>query len=512
MLRWIQLLLVAGVSASTTLPLSAAPGEPFSKLPQEKQRQIRESVAPPPLAERSGPYSTPMYYLMYAGYEYQGDLDKDPQKRTYPKKTAGQEGPDYGHWKLDENKPHWQEAMVKNWAELGLNNTHLNIYPRDASLQLSPDYRRAIEQYVRLSKQYGLKVGVRLDALGGYKAWEMNPDNPQNQINQYLGFVNAVATILKGEAAYYVLGDELTLHEAKPDLPAEQWTPEKYLAYFKQVAGVIRQIDPHVPISMFAASSGEWFNVLYLLKHGYADYGNAVAINHYDYRVAPKFFAEAAELAPGLSFLSNGVGYVSNGNVEPRYPQGDPYTRHPSEEAHANEIAKHMFAWWDLGAATAPYYISLRNWVIDGKVYPRWFGFFGFEDFVVDTAADTLTVRRYPGWHAYRTITHTFYDREEFKNPSFEVSSSAELSMFRAYEHQAAKASELLLMLWNNSKDPVKTDITIASSDYRYPVRVSTLDHEHWSDLPYDMSSGGLKLKVEVSSAPMIVRLVKVPQ
>jgi hypothetical protein len=297
------------------------------------------------------------------------------------------------------------------------------------------------------------------------------------------------------------------LHEEKPDLPADFWTPGKYLEYFKQISTTIKQVDPDAKVSMFAASSGEWFNVLYLLEHGYAEFGDGVAINHYDYRAVPKFFADAAKLAPNLLFLSNGVGYCSLGTVEPRYPQGDPYGKARDEQAHGSNIAKNMFAWWDLGAATAPYYVSLRNWVMDGKVYPRWYGFFGFEDFVIEN--DKLTVKRYPGWHAYQTITHTFYDRERFKTPGFEVKPSTELTMFRAYEHETAGGSELLLMLWNESKEPVKTSINILSAAYRYPVKVSTFDYRQWSDIPYDLSERAVNLEVEASREPTIIRLVR---
>ena len=283
----------------------------FSSLPREKQYQLRDMVAPPPLRERSGPYSTPMYYLMYEGYEYNGKLDTGPQGRTYVK---DKKGPDYGSWKLDRNRPDWQEAMIRDWAELGLNNTHFNIYPEDNSLQLSEMWRKAIEDFARLSEKYGLKVGVRLDAPGGVEGWEVNPDNPQNLIEPYLLWVRKVAGLLKGRTLYYVLGDEMTLHKAEPGLEPRKWTPQKYLGYFKRVSRAIKEVDPGAKVSMFAASSGEWFNVLYLLENGYAEYGDAVAINYYNYQDVSKFFADAAKLAPGLMFLSNGVGYTSCGS------------------------------------------------------------------------------------------------------------------------------------------------------------------------------------------------------
>lgn len=484
----------------------AEPGQPFSELPFEQRNAIREMVAAPPPAERSGPYSTPMYYLMYEGRTYKGDLDHDANDRVYKKRVSG-EGPDYGTWTLERNRPDWQEVMVRDWAELGLNNTHLNVYPVDGELTISPQFREALVDYVELSEKYGLKIGVRLDALGGTTAWEMNPDNPDNQTDEYLEWAKEIARIFKGRTAYYVLGDELTLHKPEPRLAPEKWTPDKYLGYFKRVAGAIREVEPDAKISMFAASSGEWFNVLYLLENGYAEYGDAVAINHYDYNAAPKFFEDARKLAPDLMFLSNGVGYVSAGTAEPRYPVGDPYSRHRTEEAHANEIAKHMFAWWDLGADTAPFYISLRNWVIDGQVYPRWFGFFGFEDYVVDEYGN-MTVKRYPGWYAYQTVAHTFYNRDQFAAPDFTVESSEELSMQRAYVHEVDGGAELLLMLWHNG-EPKQTTLRIGTDRFQHPVRVNVLNLHDWQDVPYEVADGEVRMDLTVGREPTILRLVR---
>jgi hypothetical protein len=221
----------------------------------------------------------------------------------------------------------------------------------------------------------------------------------------------------------------------------------------------------------------------------------------------PKFFDDARKLAPELEFYSNGVGYCSTATAQPRYPEGDPYSAVKTEEDHANLVAKNMFAWWDLGAATAPYYVCLRNWVKDGKVYPRWFGFFGYQDFVIGSD-DTLTVKRYPGWYAYQTVAHTFYNRNDFKQPSFDVKSSEELTMLRAYEHATANGSELLLMFWSDKREPVNTTITIGSADYKYPVRLDLLDYQKWSDVP---ATSGQETSIElaVDRAPMIIRLFK---
>ena len=488
----------------TTMAM-AGPGPAFSALDTLQRGRLRELAAPPPAHERYGPYSTPMYYLMHKGYPYDGDLDKDPAKRTYIKDKPG---PHHGSWRLKMNHPEWQEAMIRDWAELGLNNTHLNVYPIDEQLSIQPEVRRALVDFMRLSDKHGLKIGIRLDALGAYAAWEMHPNNPDNRIEEYLGYVREVATLFKGKTLYYVMGDEMRLHEPEPGLDPKLWTPDIYLAYFKKLASTIRTVDPDTKVSMFAASSGEWFNVLYLLKHGYSEYGDAVAINHYDYTTFPKFYAEAQKLAPGLLFLSNGVGYHSTATAAPRFPEGDPYSRIPTEQGQGEAVAKTMFVCWDLNLSTAPYYITLRNWVLHGRVYPRWFGFFGFTDFVIDEY-NNMTVRRYPAWYACRTVTHTFYNRDRFSEPAVAVTASPEPGLFRAYEHELADgARELLVMTWSD-KGPMSTTLSIADAEYRYAVRVDTFNYHRWIDLPYDVADGKVTLNLEVTQAPTIIRLIR---
>jgi hypothetical protein len=497
--------LAAILFIANTAPAQTGPN--FSSLPMSKQYQMRDMVATPDTFHRYGCYSTPNYYLCNEGYEYKGDLDEDPNTRCYTS-VKGKKGPNYGYWKLDRNHPEWQEAMLKNWAELGLNNTHLNIYPEDNSLSLSSSYKKSIQDYVALSEKYGLKVGVRLDALGDYEAWEMNPTNPANRIADYKLWVTDIATILKGKTAYYILGDELTLYKDQSTMLPQSWTPDTYLEYFKQISTTIKKTDPQAKVSMFGAESGKWSNVLYLLEKGYAKYGDAVAINYYNYQDITKFFDDARKLAPDLLFLSNGVGYTSNGTVTPRYPEGDYYSAYPTEEQHAYAVAKNMFAWWDLGAATAPYYITLRNWVINDKVYPRWFGFFGIEDFIIDKY-DNLTVKKYPSWYAFQTIANTFYNRDQFCKPTFKVTSSSDVSMFRAYCHKVNNSEELLIMVWND-KEPVKTTITIGSADFKFPVAVSIFNYNKWSNVDYNISDTGTVIDTIAEPKPQIIRLFSV--
>ena len=231
---------------------------------------------------------------------------------------------------------------------------------------------------------------------------------------------------------------------------------------------------------MFAASSGEWFNVKWLLEHGYGNIGDGVAINHYDYNTAPAFFADRDRLAPGKMLLTSGVGYISNAAVKDRYPEGDSYAPAANEHSQAAQIAKTMFVWWDLGADAAPYYIALRNWVVEGKVYPRWFGFLGFEDYVIEQ--DRLSVKRYPAWFAVQTVTHTFYNREQLQSPQFDVTSSAAISKLRPFVRASMGGRELLIMAWNEDGE-IPTEITLATHEFRFPVRVSLDDYRQWQAL-----------------------------
>lgn len=503
----ISLTLHAAVQAGAHAGTHAGSQPPFSALPADVQAKLRAVAAPPPLAEREAPYSTPMYYLMYAGYEYRGDEDRDPNGRCYPS-MAGKTGPDFGNWKIDRNRPDWQEAMLRDFAEMGMTQTHVNIYPVRGELKLGKDLKQAIIDYARISASLGLKIGVRLDSLDETILWTMHPANPENRRAEYLSWVREVAALLKGKTVYYILGDELTLKSPSTTLPTKAWTAAMYLEYFKEVQAAIRSEDPSAKVSMFGSSSGEWFNVLDLLAHGYAEVGDGVAINHYNWRELSRFIADRDRLAPGKLLLTNGVGYISNGVVEPRYPEGDAYSKTPTEQAHAAEIARAMYAWWHGGAANAPYYISLRNWVVDGKTYPRWFGFFGFEDYVITN--DKLTVKRYPGWYAYQAVATTFYNRSKCTTPAFPITTSAKIERLDAYERTSSRGSELLLMLWNDKDVPVR--LNLGSSRFGYPVHVSLDNAGDWKDLVWGREGDSTWVELNVGTAPMIVRLFEQPK
>lgn len=480
----------------------AQSGQPFSSLSRMDQYRIRDRVAPPLPAERYGCYSVVNYFLCNEGYEYKGDWIYEP---NLPPNN-------YGHWKLDRNHPEWQDVILTDWAQLGVNSTHLNIWPQNNSFEISPSYRKAIEDYVALSRKHGLKVGIRLDALGGTDGWPMNPSNPDNVIKPYLRWVKEIAAMLKGQAAYYILGDEMTIVKTEHDTPAKDWTAEKYIEYFSQISAAIKNIDPKVKISMFAIGGGNWKYAEYLFEKGFSRYGDGVANNNNDFYQVAQFMQNARQKAPRLLFFSNGVGYASSLAIEPRYPIGKGYFGRffPEDIEQGQFIAKTMFAWWDLDAANAPYYIPLRKWVIDGQVYPHWFGVYGFQDFTIDGYGN-MSIQRHPGWYAFQTVAHTFYNRDQFVKPAFSMVSSAPISMFRSYLHPLTTGAELLMMLWNDDR-AVNTTITIGSTEFKYPVRIATFNYHEWSDVPYEIQDGNVIIRLEVKSDPVIIRLVNIPE
>jgi hypothetical protein len=503
MLKFVLILLSFMAIVSTSCA-NAGVGKLFSQLPADTQNKFRTAVAAPPPTERTGPYSTPMYYLMRKGYTYHGNWDRDPENRPHPPMKGQPLSPDYGTWSFDRARPDIQEEMIRDWVELGLNVAHLNVYPIDGRLELLPDDVEGIENFMNLSHKHGLCVGLRLDALDW---WSMHPANPDNRIDEYLVWVKQVATLLKGKTLYYVLGDELSIGVDPLIKPGQEWSVQQYMTYFRRVAGAIKEVDPEVKVSMFAISYGHYALVPQFLQAGYAEVGDAITVNSNDMEGTRALFEEVRKTKPDMMFLSNGVGYQACALAQPQYPVGTPYTQIPTEEEHGSAIAKMMFSWWDLGASTAPYYVSLRNWVIEGKQYPYWYGFFGFEDYVVEN--DKMSVKRYPGWNALHTVSHTFYNRDDFKEPSFEIKLSSPASMFRAYEHPIEGGSELVMMLWNDAPSDQETEIAIKSRDYRFPVRVDLFDLNKWSDVPWTTTGDGAVIRLKIGVEPVIIRLFK---
>lgn len=479
----------------------------FSELPVERRREIERQIEPPPLAERDAPYSTPMYYLMRKGY-YDGINNEIL---------------------LDRNRPDWQEVLIRDWAELGLTSTLACTSPKEWD---DPDTAQAYRDYFRLSKQYGMDVGMRLsgdETLVGIEAegWGIHPRNPENRLEEYAKWAGRVAKNGRGAIEYYILGDEVngqgweasdgkggTVRKHTAD--EQRWTPEDYMVAFTKIAEEIRKNDPDAKVCMFGMNGIDLPYVDKLIELGYTEVGDGVAANvdfgRHSRGEIEKFVSHVRAKAPNFKFYSNGVGYIAardtnfnpiNHGYEPLYNDID----------QANCIARGMIqgylADWDV----APYYITLRQWLLpDGKAAPHWYGFFGIQDLKVDEH-DHINVVRHPGWYALQTVAHVFYDRDRTPDASIEIGPVEKVDYSRA---MIRNDYECLLALWNNGDSPeTTTDIRLDSNNYTYPVQVPILNYRLATDLPYKIDSDGglviqnVKLK---PGEPVIIRLVKEKQ
>lgn len=479
----------------------------LSELPINRQRQIEQRIEPPPLAERDAPYSTPMYYLMHKGY-YDG-INKQIL--------------------LDRNRPDWQEALIKDWAELGLTSTLAITTPKewdDASIT------QAFRDYFRLSKQYGLDVGMRLagdETLDGIEAsgWGIHPRNPENQLDEYAKWAGHVAEYGRGVISYYIVGDEVNnqgwetsdgqgssvRHHVDDN---QRWTPEDYFVAFSRIAKEIRNSDPEAKVCMFGQSGIDLSYIDALIDLGYAEVGDGVVANpslkRFSHGKVDEFVSHVRRKAPNFKFYSNGVGYVSARDTNFNPVNLGRRTLY-SDKDQANMIAQVMIqlfiADWDV----APYYIALRQWLLpDGTAAPHWYGFFGIQDLQINEY-DHVNVVRHAGWYAMQTIAHVFYDRGRTPDASFEVNTEEEVDYVRA---MIRNDYECLVVLWNYDGAPeVTTDIHLDTDDFTYPVLVSLLNYRKVTDLTYDIDAdGGLEIDgVTIKeNEPVIIRLVREEQ
>jgi len=460
----------------------AEPVPTFSSLTAERQAELRKSVAPPPLSQRRNPYSTPMYYQMWG--------------------TGSPDG---------KSHPEWQEALIRDWAELGMSQLHFYAYPEangtsNRSYTLSETSRQGIRSFMSLCEKYGIRLGLRVDLpctvetskghpVANY--WIAHPNNPENELEPYFGWLTELLTLMKGHLLYAILGDEL---EWKAGNDPQAWNADSYMKFFTRAAAVVHKADPEIRVSMYSASPSRWREVVGLLESGYAKHGDAVAINHYDYKVLRRFKADLEKYSPDkkLLFLSNGVGYIACDTTE-RNPPKDGYKRY-NDQDQAAMIARTMYSGWDLDMDAAPYYICLRNIVYNGKKTPQWYGFFGFMDLIIDEQGQA-SITHYPGWYAYQTVAQVFHDRASFSEPAFAVECDPAPEYLKAYQR---KGSELLVICWGKEK----TSLRIATTDYAYPVQIDLLDYRKWRDIPATQTASGVRIDdVPLGLSPTIIRL-----
>jgi len=265
----------------------------------------------------------------------------------------------YRMWGSDspDGKPHpeWQEVLIKDWAELGMTRLHFYAYP-EANGSSNRDYtitdtaRAGIASFMRTCQENGIKLGLRVDlpvnvdhssgrSVPDY--WVAHPNNPDNELKPWFGWLSEMVTLMKGRLDYLILGDEI---EWKPGTP-KGWNAEVYMKFFTQAAEAVHRADPALKISMYSTSPLRWREVLGLLDAGYAKYGDAVAINHYDYKAIKRFKEDLKQHSPEkkLLFLSNGVGYIACDTIE-RNPPKDSYHRY-NDQDQAAMIARTMYTW-----------------------------------------------------------------------------------------------------------------------------------------------------------------------
>lgn len=483
-------------------------GRLFSDLSIQQQRQKRLAIEPPPTGERRSPYSTPMYYLLAEGFQDGiGSMNKPPS----------------GNLVLDRNRPDLQEQLLKDWAELGLAST---LFLATPSQWANAAQLQAIEDYVRLSRKHGLKVAVRLagdSTLGGVEAsgWEVHPRNPGNRISEYLDWVRQAAITFKGQVDHYILGDEVNANswempvgdgQTQRGIRASEesrWTPSVYMELFTQVSELIKSIDPRVKLSMFGMGGFDIDYVRELYELDFSRYGDGIAANVFDSsdESAQRFIQMVRSYDPDVRFYSNGVGYVASSETN-NYPSNTGSYLLYDEHRQAVEIARIMFTCFDAGWDSAPYYIAVRQWVLpDGQAAPHWYGFFGFQDLVLDSYGN-MSIKRYPAWYAFQTIAWTFYDRPSLRKPGFDIICSETPDMFRAYERHHRGADEFLMVFWNRDQTH-DIDIEIKGGGYLYPVQVNLFNHQNWKDVPYQLVKDGVKMSVEAGQEPVIIRMVK---
>lgn len=479
----------------------------FSELPIEKRREIEKRVEAPPLAERDTPYSTPMYYLMHKGY-YDGINNEIL---------------------LERNRPDWQEALIRDWAELGLTSTQACTTPKEWD---DANTAQAYRDYFDLSKKYGMAVGMRLagdETLDGIEAegWDVHPRNPQNRLDDYAKWAGRVAENGKGIIEYYIVGDEVnstgwetsdgkggTVRGNTDD--TNRWTPEDYMVAFKKIADEIHKSDPDAKICMFGMNGIDTSYVDKLIELGYDEVGDGVAANvdfgRYSRNEIEDFVAHVRAKAPDFKIYSNGVGYVAARDTNFN-PANHGYKPLYSDEDQASVVAKGMLqayiADWDV----APYYIILRQWLLaDGTPAPHWYGFFGIQDLKLDKQ-DNITVVRHPGWYAMQTVANVFYDRDRTPDATFKVDPVEEVDNVRA---MVREDYECLIVMWNNGGAPtVTTDIKVDTKNFTYPVQIPLLNFRTPKDLEYEVDTdGGLVIrKVKMKAGePTIIRLVKEKQ
>lgn len=469
----------------------------------QKHRKVQRGVRARRAGGHSNPYAVFMCYPMWpvTGLNGKPLLGSSPDRRAHPE---------------------WQETLVADWAALGLSQLHFYMFPRRLTdgrrnYSLSTEDREGIHHFARLCAKYHIRVGLRVDAPSEtpdagdgtqdpvVDYWPAHPRNPRNELSQFFNWVIEIIELLGG-AEYVILGDEIdSSRQTRPD--GKHWAIEDFLAYVRHGATQIHARFPTVKVSGPAFGAGSWADIVAMLAGGYARVADAVAINNDNPDLAEKFIEELHRLSPEkeIALLSNGVGYVSC-DTALRNPPTDVYRRY-SDQEQGHHIARSMYSWWAANSTVAPYYVPIRSITYNGAPNPQWYGFFGFMDLHIDGDGTSSTIR-YPAWHALRTITSIFSDRESIEPCALHVVSTNPQT--RRLDVWIRNRNDLLLVLWTDSSDKTTTDIHIDSSDYTKPEMVNLFNHGMWTGIGTSQDGGGVSLRdVPLTSAPTVIRLTR---
>jgi len=364
--------------------------------------------------------------------------------------------------------------------------------------------RRALDYYVTISHQLGMKPCLRLGTFRCFKGL-YHPMDKSGSVHNYANWLRSLAARYRGKIDHYVIGDE-----ENRSFPEWGWsgTPSNYMKVFIPLAEAIKQGDPSArvsPTSVSSAPATDW--ILELIDLGLPKYADGVAA-HFHYKVIEdltpiiEMMRKVREVWPEARFYANGCGYVENRGIHDDYQAG--------------VVAQCMFTLWDIGWDSAPYYF---------------YGFSKTADTHQNYGLMRLPTKTEPGivsdaWKAYQTIAQTFYDRKELKPPDFEISlrQATVLSLadgttirlappdpvFKTYIR--ADKQLLIYLAYRKFREPRegRWDILLRTSEWGCPQRIPLLDYTSRKDLRYHREGQYLVVEdVQVGLQPMIITLRK---
>lgn len=363
-------------------------------------------------------------------------------------------------------------------------------------------YLKRIDLFVGLCHEMGIRPALRLGDMDRQTGlW--HPADPSGDVAPYAAWVGRLAERYRGRIDHYIIGDEL--NRGYPS----GWAgaPRDYLDEFLiPMSRAIREADPDALISAMATSSSpatEW--QLDLIREGLPDYADGIACNIWhggleDPEGYERLMREARALWPEVMFFSNGVGYAERDGL--------------SDADQAGRVAQAMFTLWDMGWDSAAYYLYVFSVTADTR---QDFGLIGF---VPGDQPSQIT----DAWRAYQTIAHTFYNRDQMTEPTFDITleptqvleAEGGVSIALAPPDVFVRSfirndDELLIYLtYRNTRQPMSGawDVVIDSEAWGSPQRIPWNDYRERIDHAAEQEDGTLVVRdVPVAIQPTILVL-----